>query len=264
MINKILIVDDEVDIVDISQRSLQRSGYEVYKAYNGKEAFDIATAMLPDIIVTDVTMPILNGFEFCKLLKKQEITKNIPVIVLTAHKHLEDSFLFLGIKDYLVKPFNPDALKLTIEKKLDYIRMMRTQRTKIVANASQGWVINSMDQLFALAPQFFPVCVNNSKDLCDRAASIGADIVLLDMTMGDMPLAKVLETLKHSPSLANTVLLLYYSPIADKSDTITYEAKIIEVQHLKVLISEYNIKEYLGAFDASCFIEQLNAYRKDK
>ncbi len=258
-----MIVDDEPDIVDIAQKNLQRNGYEVYKAYNGKDAYDIAVAMTPDVIVTDVTMPEINGYEFCKLLRSNPATKNIPIIVLTAHKHLEDSFLYLSIKDYLVKPFSYDVLKERIQKKLDYVKLMQIQRTKIVIHSSQPWVIKSMANLIAKDPQWLPTYTENAKELCDEASIIGADVVLIDLLVKDKRLEEVFKILRASPSLVNTALLTYYSPISQAQGAILQEAKFIEVQYLKNYIMEYSIKEHFGCFSPEHFLDQINIYRKN-
>ncbi|MGB4852044.1 MAG: response regulator [Ignavibacteria bacterium] len=87
MKKKILVVDDEKDIVDILKYNLERENeFEVITASNGKEALEAAQS-LPDLILLDIMMPELNGFEVCKRLKNDKLTSGIPVIFLTAKEN---------------------------------------------------------------------------------------------------------------------------------------------------------------------------------
>ena len=109
MKKKILVVDDEKDIVDILKYNLERENeFEVLTASNGKEALDLA-ATNPDVILLDIMMPELNGFEVCKQLKGNPATSKIPVIFLTAKENEIDEILGLeiGADDYITKPISP-------------------------------------------------------------------------------------------------------------------------------------------------------------
>ena len=109
MKKKILVVDDEKDIVDILKYNLERENeFEVLTASNGKEALAIAE-VCPDIIILDIMMPELNGFEVCKQLKNNPATAKIPVIFLTAKENEIDEILGLeiGADDYISKPISP-------------------------------------------------------------------------------------------------------------------------------------------------------------
>ena len=109
MIKKILVVDDEKDIVDIIKYNLEREKeYEVLTASNGKQAIEAAETN-PDLILLDIMMPELNGFEVCKILKSNPQTSGIPVIFLTAKENEIDEILGLeiGADDYITKPISP-------------------------------------------------------------------------------------------------------------------------------------------------------------
>ena len=101
----ILIVDDEADIVDLLSYNLEKEGFSVLTARNGHEALREA-AKLPDLIVLDVMMPELNGWDVCKRLKAEDSTASIPVIFLTAKSSEIDEVvgLELGADDYVLKP----------------------------------------------------------------------------------------------------------------------------------------------------------------
>jgi two-component system alkaline phosphatase synthesis response regulator PhoP/two-component system response regulator VicR len=116
---KILAVDDERHIVRLVQVNLERAGYQVITAFDGKEALKKVESDKPDLIVLDVMMPHMDGFEVLKHLKSNDTTKDIPVVMLTAKAQDADVFRgwASGVDCYLTKPFNPLEL-LTFVKRI--------------------------------------------------------------------------------------------------------------------------------------------------
>jgi len=116
---KILVVDDERHIVRLVQVNVERSGYQVVTAFDGKEALKKVESEKPDLIVLDVMMPHMDGFEVLKRLKADDQTKDIPVVMLTAKAQDADVFRgwASGVDCYLTKPFNPIEL-LTFVKRI--------------------------------------------------------------------------------------------------------------------------------------------------
>jgi CheY-like chemotaxis protein len=109
---KILIAEDERDIRDLIAFTLRFAGYEVFAASNGEEAVELAPRVNPDLILMDVRMPRMTGYEACKSLKADPDLKDIPVVFLSA-KGQENEIqqgLASGAEDYLLKPFAPDQL----------------------------------------------------------------------------------------------------------------------------------------------------------
>ncbi|MCK5671480.1 response regulator [Candidatus Bathyarchaeota archaeon] len=115
--NKILIVEDELDIQKLVHRILTANGFEVFKASNGEEGLIKATTLKPDLIVMDLMMPGMSGLEVCRLLKKRQDTKDIPVIILSAlnrpvdREYASDA----GADKYISKPFQIDELLVAID-----------------------------------------------------------------------------------------------------------------------------------------------------
>ena len=111
-VKKILIADDEPDILEIIQYNLQSEGYEVVTAKNGIEALEQAKRTLPDLIILDIMMPGKNGIEVCNLLRLQPAFKETLIIFLTAlsDETTEIKGLETGADDYLTKPISPKVL----------------------------------------------------------------------------------------------------------------------------------------------------------
>lgn len=120
MKSKILVVDDEPNIVEFLEIDLSGAGYEVITAYNGKEALKRVKEERPDLILLDVMMPELNGFRTCEILRKDVDNISIPIIMLTFKDEESDiaQALELGADDYAIKPVKRNELFRKIESLL--------------------------------------------------------------------------------------------------------------------------------------------------
>jgi two-component system cell cycle response regulator len=108
----VLVVDDDRNAVDILNRLLTKEGFAVQCAHGGREAVEIATAHPIDIILLDVMMPEMNGFQVCEALRQNPRTADIPVILLTAKDDMETRVvgMRLGVSEFLTKPINKTEL----------------------------------------------------------------------------------------------------------------------------------------------------------
>jgi CheY-like chemotaxis protein len=109
---KILVAEDERDIRDLISFTLQFAGHQVLTANNGEEAVQLTIQEIPDLVLTDVRMPKMTGYEACKLIKANPATQHIPVIFLSAKGQEAEvqTGLDSGADEYLLKPFAPDQL----------------------------------------------------------------------------------------------------------------------------------------------------------
>ena len=114
----VLIVEDEVNIVDIVRFNLQREGYATLEAYDGEAGLALAREKKPDLILLDVMMPKMMGFDVCRALRAEG--DNVPVIILTAREEEEDKILGLeiGADDYITKPFDPIEVLARVRSQL--------------------------------------------------------------------------------------------------------------------------------------------------
>jgi len=127
--HKVLVVDDNVEMVETLQRLFSFYQFKVITAKNGKVAIEQAEKEKPDIILLDAHLPIMDGFEACKVLKEKKKTKDIPIVFLTAKYIMErdrQTGLQLGADDYIVKPFNSKELVSRMKTILRKNQLMRT------------------------------------------------------------------------------------------------------------------------------------------
>ena len=109
---KILVVDDEPDLVETVRFPLEMEGYQVLVSYNGEDALNQARTKKPDLIILDLMLPKLDGYKVCRLLKFDERYKHIPILMLTAKTQEKDKILGkeTGADEYITKPFEMDYL----------------------------------------------------------------------------------------------------------------------------------------------------------
>jgi len=117
MNSKILIVDDEEDILTLLEYNLEKAGFKVISADDGPEAIELAKKEKPALIILDIMLPSMEGTEVCKAIKRDDATSHIPIIMLTAKGEEVDRIvgLELGADDYITKPFSPRELVLRVK-----------------------------------------------------------------------------------------------------------------------------------------------------
>lgn len=117
---KILIAEDERDIRDLITFTLRFAGHEVIATTNGEEAYQRALEDPPDLILLDVRMPRMTGYEACKRIKSEEATQDIPIVFLSAKGQEAEvrTGLEVGAEKYILKPFSPDQLTQEVSKLL--------------------------------------------------------------------------------------------------------------------------------------------------
>ena len=139
----VLIVEDEKNIVDIIRFNLQREGYNTLEAYDGEAGLAAAEQNNPDLVLLDVMMPKMSGFEVCKALRKNG--SNVPVIILTAREEEEDKILGLeiGADDYITKPFSMRELLARVKANIRRTAMLSPVQEESAMSAGGGITINT-------------------------------------------------------------------------------------------------------------------------
>ena len=118
MKDKILVVDDEPDAREMVKLRLEANHYSVMTAANGREALEKTRQELPDLVILDIKMDPMDGYTILRTMRQDALTKDIPVIMLTAYAHMKDLFSLEGATDYILKPYNDQDFILRIASAL--------------------------------------------------------------------------------------------------------------------------------------------------
>jgi two-component system response regulator VicR len=124
-LKKILIVDDEIDVVEVIEMLLKSESYEVLKAYDGKEALGILEEETPDLVILDIMMPEIDGVEVCRRMRKLDKMSDIPIIMFSAKLSAQDkkNSFDAGADGFITKPFNARGFISGIKTYLELGRM---------------------------------------------------------------------------------------------------------------------------------------------
>ncbi|MFW5701646.1 MAG: response regulator, partial [Bacteroidota bacterium] len=166
----ILIADDVVNNVKVLRATLEKRGYDISVAYDGISALESARELKPDIILLDVMMPGLDGYEVCEQLKHDPATLDIPVIFLTVKNEINDVLrgFELGSADYINKPFNPLELAARVKTHLDLKRSRDANKIYIsqltAANEKLAATSRKLEELNINKDKFFSIVAHDLRN----------------------------------------------------------------------------------------------------
>ncbi len=145
----VLLIEDDIDILNYLEDELSVS-YQILKANNGNDGWSLAFEQVPDLIVSDIMMPGLDGLQLCKKVKSTLETSHIPVILLTAKTSVEHEIegLETGADEYIHKPFHPRLLKLKVDKIIEAREILKQQFSKNTSFVAKEMTVTSADEKF--------------------------------------------------------------------------------------------------------------------
>ncbi|MCF8091567.1 MAG: response regulator [Desulfotignum sp.] len=245
---KILVVDDEEGIRDVTEGYFQRKGYEVYTAGNGVEALDVINQEKISCIFTDINMPVMDGLELAE--KIRQIDNTLPVVVMTGYPSLENTIQTLknGVVDYLIKPVNLEQMELTLRRilrerelfvenlilKEEVERQARLQKLneQLVKRVEEVNTLNRVMEDFSTT--------DSSQAIFDKVVELGVEELHAD------------QVFFHIFSEKNRSLVLVASACADGSDE---QASMRLETDIPDKTRSY-IKEYLAAGKTPCLVPE--------
>lgn len=192
----VLVIDDEADIIELVRYNLEKEGFEVIGAGDGETGLSLAAGKKPDVIVVDLMLPGIDGFEVCRLLRADGRTSRIPTIILTAKTGESDRVvgLELGADDYVTKPFSPRELTARIKALLRRSSDLRKQpaiikRGNLSLDPASHEVFCGGRAVDLTATEYrllhflssHPGCVYSRNAIMDGA--LGTDVTVLERTI---------------------------------------------------------------------------------
>lgn len=229
MSKKILVVDDEEDLVRLIQKRLETEGFEVLIAFDGLKAIEIAHHQLPDLIILDIMMPVGDGYSVCQRLKGHSATRYIPIIFLTAKAEEEDEIkgYKLGAACYLKKPYEPHILMETVRKALSSPQELASEGRKKIKNLL---VFSEDDILKKILQSNFSdlwelLFVHNEKEFTSFTELNSLDAILLDLNLGGIDYVDMLLRLENSFKKSLLIVLIGDGSIQDLAEEIRAKIK---------------------------------------
>ncbi len=212
MSKRILLIDDEKDIIQMMRKKMQAAGYQVSVAYNGKDGLEITGQEHPHLILTDVVMPVMDGLTFYHELKGRNDIRHIPVMVASAHASTEETFRALGVKDFLTKPFDGQIL---LDKVNGFFK--QTKAVKVFLATKMLFLVkNIFNEIVDLSQNMEWHMTNNSISIVEEAVKLKPDLIILDVDMFIVPAADaIVRSLREHPELKETTILLTRSMLGD-------------------------------------------------
>lgn len=221
----ILIVEDDLTTQKILRTRLTQEGYQVYSATNGKEGLEQIRKRRPDLIIADVMMPIMNGFEFYKEIKNSKETVNIPVLIITSLEELQDSFLIIGADAFIAKPFQLDQL---LHRTRQLLSGLKVQSINVSNEGNQVLDISpEVDPRMVLLTadlsdftqylknefskrQYQCVIADTGQDVIEKAMQLHPRIILMNVQLKHTPAVEMINALNEFEGLKSQILIYSY------------------------------------------------------
>lgn len=207
--SKVLTVDDSRTIRLLVRKHLQPLGLEILEAADGREGVEVARKELPDLIILDVNMPVMDGKQALEQIRKDPTTSRIPVLMLTAEsaKALVVELIQIGISDYIVKPFQENVLIKRVEKLLN---LNQSKKESASGGGADGLktvlILDDNESVLIAARKFLTgvaevVATTKPEKALQLAGQVSPTLVLLDAEIPGTNVNQILETLQDDSSL---------------------------------------------------------------
>ena len=252
MSKRILLIDDEKDVISIIKKKLQQAGYEPFVAYNGQEGLNLTEEIHPHLILTDIAMPVMDGFVFYSELKNRQDIRHIPVIVSSAYGTSEERMRTLGVKDFLLKPYSTDSL---LDKVAHFFKEREAFRI-LIATKMLNLMKTILQDVDEHVRHLDIHMTNNYHTIIDEALVLKPDLIIIDVDMFISPTAdEVVNLLRQQESLKETGILLNRNTLGDE---ITSKGSELNKQSKECLAN--GASHFIGPLNKDSILKIVHEY----
>jgi two-component system, chemotaxis family, chemotaxis protein CheY len=255
MPHKILILDDERDILEAFKNKLERAGYAVTAVVNGFDGLGAARRERFDLVVTDVVMPVMDGFHFYKELRKLPGYAGIPVIVVSAHGSMEDTFRVFGIQEFFTKPVDGEKLLRAVANILNPSAHPQLHRKILILGTDMEVVASMVHQLNDRGQK--AVAARDEIEFLSKAFASPPEMMLIDVMLPRLLAHEMIKALRCF-SQFREVKILTYTHFSEKQ--MTNVDAIEQLKFSKNQCATAGATDYIGRFSRLTFTEILNKY----
>lgn len=271
MPKRILIVDDDPSILEMTSLVLGKRGYEVATAPHGILALQEIQKKLPDLILTDVLMPEMDGYSFYKELKKNTATADIPVLIITARGKMEDTFKVMGADGFIAKPILPEELYAEIEHVFRIVetREEMTQGSgeqinrKVLIVTPEESILQSMKFEAERAGYIVTVSASGA-DAIAKVVKFLPDMIFVDVLMDDIAVGEIIHIFRRLPQCDDKPIIGFcYYKTQDLGDS-RVRKKIVGINEASKQALLCGASTYMGRYNPQLFVKVLKDNLKDK
>jgi CheY-like chemotaxis protein len=242
---KILVVEDEAEMRAMLAIELETSNYQVFQAADGEVALRLAEEVRPDLIISDVMMPKMDGNQFLKRLRATDFGSSIPFVVLTARGKMRDYFETVEVDGFVSKPFEPEELLQTVEKALGKGaasgsgvagKGKASAKKKVFIVDNDPAALDELQKIFEDYGYEIETAILPSKCL-DEMVTFKPDAILSKYQMDELTADKLVELIRNMPHFKNIPIVIYAG--ASQGDQ---QEKVLKAGAAKFLVGIKGIK----------------------
>lgn len=258
---KILIVEDENDTLETLGRFFDRNGFITFLAKDGEEAYKIVKSVLPDVVITDILMPRMDGNQLIHKIHDDSLGKKVAVIVITARKNMEDYFKQLGVDDFIAKPFTPEQILKSVQsilQKHSQAPVARATRRVLVAGSHDKDVEKMTGQLREEGCHVD--FVTSGSQVISKAVMFLPHVIILEAEIYDLPSHELVSILRQMPQFKKNPIIIYRrSKMVGPPNEYNQDEEV----HMGVLVErclEKSASAHIGHYDPKTFKDQISKY----
>lgn len=255
----VLILEDQEAIAEVIKINLESHGFEVLYGQDGQAGLDIVSQKIPDVIILDVLMPKVDGYQFYKKIKANERTNRIPILVMTVRGAMRDVFEGLGADSFLAKPFLPDDLVDQVKKLLsDPLRKKEAEKTAVIAGSDRQ-KLDMMRQQLKKKGYRVEVVMDGLKAL-EKVTAMLPQLFVVQFDMPKMSADAILKKLHEHPQ-AKKVSVVVYSPLQTQEE-VTHSGwgRFLAGDAKKDLHEQEAPLKIIDKFDAHSFMDKIKDF----
>jgi DNA-binding response OmpR family regulator len=226
---KILVIDDDEALLDVLTARLTHEGYEVITALNGQEGLNKAHSENPDILLVDVIMPVLDGFEFVKKIQEHKILKKLPIIIMSGRAAMKDTFDILGADLFITKPLKSEDL-------VSSIKLLLTKKVLLVSESHH--VIDTVTSGFKKCDYETHV-VNSEKEMYNKCRKMRYSIIVAHLPYITNDPKNFVQNLNALEKTQPTLLVFCDSEVKNTEDGNTITIKELSNQWERTGIARF-------------------------